>query len=173
MFRRMSLMAAFAAVVAMAVTAVALGASAGSSAKLTATAGSKYVINKYAQNTAHFSPGAVTIKSGGTLTVKSQAGPPHTLSFVKASELPKTAKQIEQCPVCATLAKDHGVDPNSNAPPTKPVVDVGATGIDRTGDSVFLASGKSTKLRITAKRGRTLSFMCAIHPWMQGKLQVK
>jgi plastocyanin len=169
----MSLMAAFPAVVAVAVTAVALGASAGSSAKLTATAGSKYVINKYAQNTAHFSPGVVTIKSGGTLTVKSQAGPSHTLSFVKASELPKTAKQIEQCPVCATLAKDHGVDPNSNAPPTKPVVDVGATGIDRTGDSVFLASGKSTKLKITAKKGRTLSFMCAIHPWMQGKLQVR
>lgn len=173
MFRRMSLMAACAAVVVVAVTAVALAASAGSTAKLTATAGSKYVINKYAQNTSHFSPGAVTIKSGGTLTVKAQTGPPHTLSFVKATELPKTTRQIEQCKVCATLATAHGADPNSDARPTKPVVDVGATGIDRTGDSVYLEPGKSAKVRISAKKGRTLSFICAIHPWMQGKLQVR
>jgi plastocyanin len=173
MFRRMSLMAALAAVVAVAVTAVALGASAGSTATLTATAGSKYVINKYAQDTSHFAPGAVTIKSGGTLTVKSQPGPPHTLSFVKETQLPKTTKQIEQCKVCETLAKAHGADPNSDAPPTKPVVDVGATGIDQAGDSVFLEPGKNTKLKITAKKGKTLYFICAIHPWMQGKLQVK
>jgi plastocyanin len=173
MFRRMSLMAALAAVVAVAVTAVALGASAGSTAKLTAAAGSKFVINKYAQDTAHFSPGAVTIKSGGTLSVKAQAGPPHSFSIVKESELPKTTKQIEQCKICETLAKAHGADPNSDAPPSKLVVDVGATGIDQPGDSVFLPPGQTTKLKITAKKGKTLYFFCAVHPWMQGKLQVK
>jgi plastocyanin len=173
MFRRLSVMGAFAAVVAVAVTAMALGASARSSATLTATTGSRYVINKYAQNTSHFAPGTVTIKSGGTLTVKTQAGSPHTFSIVKKTQLPKTTKQIEQCKVCQTLAKAHGADPKSDAPPAKPVVDVGATGIDRVGDSVFLAPGKRTKLKITAKKGRTLYFMCAIHPWMQGKLQVR
>jgi uncharacterized cupredoxin-like copper-binding protein len=173
MFRRMSLMAALAAVVAVAVAAVALGASAGSSATLTASSSSKYVINKYAQDTSRFAPGAVTVKSGGTLTIKMKGGAPHSFSVVKASELPKTTKQIEQCKVCETLAKAHGADPNSDAPPTKPVVDVGATGIDQTGDSVFLPPGKTTKLKVTAKKGTTLYFMCAIHPWMQGKLQVK
>jgi plastocyanin len=169
----MSVMGAFAAVVAVAVTAVSLGATARSSATLTATTGSRYVINKYAQNTSHFSPGAVTIRSGGTLTVRSQAGSPHTFSIVKAAELPKTTKQIEQCKICQTLAKAHGASPNSDAAPAKPVVDVGATGIDRTGDSVFLQPSRRTKLKITAKKGRTLYFMCAIHPWMQGKLLVR
>jgi plastocyanin len=169
----MSVMGAFAAVGAVAVAAVSLGASVRSSATLTATTGSRYVINKYAQNTSHFAPGAVTIRSGGTLTVKSQAGSPHTFSIVKATDLPRTTKQIEQCKVCQTVAKGHGANPNSNAPPTKPVVDVGATGIDRVGDSVFLAPGRRTKLKITAKKGRTLYFMCAIHPWMQGKLHVR
>jgi plastocyanin len=173
MFRRMSLMTALAAVVAVAVTAVALGASGGSGATLTATAGTKYVINKYAQDLSRFSPGAVTIKSGGTLTVKAKGPAPHSFSVVKASQLPKTTKQIEQCKVCQTLATAHGADPHSDAPPTKPVVDVGATGIDQAGDSVFLAPSSTTKLKITAKKGTTLYFMCAIHPWMQGKLQVK
>jgi plastocyanin len=169
----MSVMGAFAAVGAVAVAAVSLGATARSSATLTATTGSRYVINKYAQNTSHFAPGAVTIRSGGTLTVKSQAGSPHTFSIVKATELPKTTKQIEQCKICQTLARAHGANPNSDAPPSKPVVDVGAAGIDRTGDSVFLQPSRRTKLKITAKKGRTLYFMCAIHPWMQGKLLVR
>jgi plastocyanin len=169
----MSMMAALAAIVAVAATAVALGASAGSGARLTATGGSKFVINKYAQDTAHFAPGAVTIKSGGTLTVKTKGPAPHSFSVVKVTQLPKTTKQIEQCKVCEALGKAHGADPNSNAPPTKPVVDVGATGIDQAGDSVFLPPNKSTKLKITAKKGKTLYFMCAIHPWMQGKIQVK
>jgi plastocyanin len=173
MFRRMSVMGAFAAIVAAAVTAMALGASARSSATLTATTGVRYVINKYAQNTSHFAPGTVTIRSGGTLTVKSQAGSPHTFSIVRANQLPKTTTQIEACRICRTLANEHGVDPKSNASPTKPVVDVGAAGIDRTGDSVFLPPNKTTKLKITAKKGRTLSFMCAIHPWMQGRLLVR
>jgi plastocyanin len=166
-------MGAFAAAVAVAVTAMALGASARRSATLTATTGSRYVINKYAQNTSHFAPGAVTIRSGGTLTVKTQAGSPHTFSIVKATQLPKTTRQIERCTICQTLAKAHGANPNSDAAPAKPVVDVGATGIDRTGDSVFLQPSRRTKLKITAKKGRTLYFMCAIHPWMQGKLLVR
>jgi uncharacterized cupredoxin-like copper-binding protein len=115
----------------------------------------------------------VTIKSGGTLTVKTKGGAPHSFSVVKATQLPKTTKQIEQCKVCEALAKAHEADPQSSAPPKKPVVDVGATGIDQAGDSVFLAPNKSTKLKVTAKKGTTLYFMCALHPWMQGKLQVK
>jgi plastocyanin len=173
MFRRIHLMTAFVAVVAVAATAVALGASAGRSATLTATAGSKYVINKYAKDTSHFAPGAVTIRSGGILTVKTQPGSPHTVSIVKPSQLPRTTRQIGRCTLCGRLAKAHGVDPHSNAPPTKPVVDVGAPGIDQPGDSVFLPPGKTTKLRVTAKKGTTLSFFCAIRPWMQGRLHVK
>lgn len=150
---------------------VALAATAGNTATLTARSGSKVVINKSYSDTSRFSPGAVTIKSGGTLTVKNVGGAPHTISIVKRSQLPRTTKQVDQCKVCEDLAKAHEADPNSDAPPKKPIVDVGLPGLDQPGDSIFFM--KTTKAKVSAKKGSNLYFVCAIHSWMQGKLQVK
>jgi hypothetical protein len=53
-------------------------------------------------------------------------------------------------------------------------VNVGAAGFDQPGDSVILAAkSKNTKVQITAKAGTRLYFMCAIHPEMQGEIDVK
>ena len=46
--------------------------------------------------------------------------------------------------------------------------------MDRPGDSAFVApiQHANVTLKVTAKPGTTLYFMCAIHPWMQAKLIV-
>ena len=95
------------------------------------------------------------------------------------SNLPRTLSQINNCKVCQTLAKEHGADPNSNAPPKFLYVENGvgtntAPNIDRPGDSAFVQPIQKAKvtLKVTAKPGTTLYFMCAIHPWMQAKLIV-
>ena len=42
------------------------------------------------------------------------------------------------------------------------------------GDSAFIAPDQKTfKFRVTADKGSTLYYYCAIHPWMQGKIRVK
>jgi plastocyanin len=165
------LVAAAVGTAAVAGSAVALAATAGDTATLTAKSGTAFAINKFAKDTSHFTPGTVDIKSGGTLTVRNVGGAPHTLSIVTAAQRPKTTKQIEQCKICSKLGKEHGADPSSNAPPKKPVLDVGAPGIDQAGDSVFFV--KTTTLKISAPAGTTLHFICLIHPWMQGKIVVQ
>lgn len=174
MSRRIALIATLAVLAAAGVAAVAIGASSPKSATLTAKTGGKVVINQYIEDTSHWSPGTVTIASGGTLTLKEKGGAEHTFSVVKASDLPKTAGAIQACKVCQKIATAHGADPNDpNSQPKNLVVDVGATGADQPGDSVVLVPKKTEKVKITAKAGTTLRFMCAIHPWMQGKIKVK
>jgi plastocyanin len=178
MSRRLLVVVAAAALAASAFLVATAGAkktkAPSSSATLVARSGTKVVINKYIADTSRFTPGTVTIKSGGTLTLKSVGGVPHTFSLVKASQLPRTAKAVNDClpkGVCGELAKAHEADPSSDAPPKKILVDTGATGFDQAGDSVFFQG--TTKVKITAKAGTTLRFLCAIHPWMQGKLVVR
>jgi hypothetical protein len=172
MTRRLTLFIAVALVAAVAGATVAVGQTAGNSATLTAFAGGKVVINKYTQDTSHWIPGAVSIKSGGTLTIKPKGAPaPHTFSVVKAADVPK-GEAVFDCKACEKIGKSHGF-PEGEGPPKHIKVDVGAAGIDQAGDSVVLDTKKSTKLVISAKAGTTLRFICVIHPWMQGKLTVK
>lgn len=123
-----------------------------------------------------YTPMTKAIKSGSTLTIQNKTGAPHTLSIVKKSVLPKTAAQMEkffESPVMGEFMQAHEVDPeNEEAPPGKPLVDVGAEGFDQAGDSVFYA-GKTQKITVSAKGGTDLSYLCLIHPWMQGTLKVK
>ena len=53
------------------------------------------------------------------------------------------------------------------------MVNVGRPGLDQPGDSLLIdAEQPVTRARVTADPGTTLHFICAIHPWMQGKLKV-
>jgi plastocyanin len=146
-------------------------------AKLTISGVTKVNIGKSITDTLHFGPQAVQIKSGGTLTIVNTTDPaakgPHSFSIVKKSQLPRTASQVENCAVCGQIAQAHGADPNSPAPPTKLVVDVGAPGFDQPGDSIFIGAKGSTPVKITARKGTVLYYMCAVHAWMQGKVIVR
>ncbi len=129
----------------------------------------------YIQDGLRFTPYRSSVKSGGTISLSAtksgMSEGPHSFSLVKKSQLPKTAKQINKCKVCGQIAQEHGADPNSEAPPTKPFID-GGDGFNKPGDSTFF-DGKPQKLKVTAKKGTTLYFLCVIHPWMQGSIKVK
>jgi plastocyanin len=165
----------------LAVAGVAVGSAVAASGgapkvdKIKIVGGAKVKPGFYIQDKLRFTPNKSTVKSGGTISIavaKSGASEgPHTFSLVKKSELPQTAKQINNCKVCGQIAQEHGADPNSEAPPTTPLVD-GGDGFNKPHDSVFIG-GKSMKLKVTAKKGKTLYYMCAIHPWMQGSVVVK
>ncbi len=148
-------------------------------AKVTIKGGTTFKTNGFIKDSVHFSPGPVTVASGGTVTVTNVSEDPHTLSIVKSSQLPRSLAQIENCGICGEIAKSHGVNPEgppSSGPPPIPVVNVGGAGFDAPGDSVFIGPkghGGSVTFKVTAAPGTTLTFMCAIHPWMQGRFLVR
>lgn len=120
------------------------------------------------------------IKSGGRLTLKNltrgQApGIPnevHNFSIVTSSQIPRTELESLTCGssgICRTLNEKHDFDPNTGQPRIA-VVNKGRRGIDRPGDSIAFSGTRRSK--VTARPGKTLRFICAVHPHMQGKLSV-
>ena len=79
----------------------------------------KMVPNRYVQDGMRFDRDVYTVKSGGTVELRMTAPQegPHTLTVVAPKDAPKNAGQVFNCKVCNKLAKAHGADPNSNAPP--------------------------------------------------------
>ncbi len=174
--RRVLAAAALGLVLAMAGTALAAGGGP-SKATLVIKGGESFKTNAYIKSSLHFATGTVRVRSGATVTLLNTTPDPHTLSIVSPSQLPRTIGQVENCKVCKGIAKAHGVNPReeSSGPPPHPVVNVGAPGFNQPGDSLIIGPkgphGKVT-FKITAKPGTTLHFMCAIHPWMQGRFLV-
>jgi plastocyanin len=135
----------------------------------------------------HFGPRVISVKSGATVTVvnKGTDPEPHTISFVKRAFLPKSFEFAAIGPLMAA----HQVDEeNEEAPPGVIKVDNGAAAADQNaplevdslgddkqaGDSQFIAPDeKKITFKVTAKKGATLPYYCAVHPWMQGKISVK
>jgi hypothetical protein len=150
-------------------------------AKIDAVQKVQFKINRYVKDALRWQKDVYQVKSGGTITITNKANDgPHTFSVVNKKDLPRTTKQINNCKICQTIAQEHGADPNSDAPPTHLFVEDGTgqdtpPSVDKPGDSAFVGPGPgdNVKLTVTAKKGTTLYFMCAIHPWMQAKLQVK
>jgi hypothetical protein len=137
-----------------------------------------FKINRYVQDASRFSKDVVVVKSGGTLVVRNRSDQPHTLSFVPKGKLPTTTKQMNNCgtpgSICGDLGVAHELDQEGN--PTKAVVDLNQPGIDTAssaGDSWIFNPHQTLKLKVSAKRGANLHFLCGIHPWMQGVLKVR
>ncbi len=122
-------------------------------------------------------PATVRIKSGGSLTLRNltrgQApGIPnelHNFSIVTSRQLPRTQLEALQCRICREINERHDFDDTTGRPRIA-VVNRGRKGIDRPGDSVAFSTTR--RARVTARAGKTLRFLCAIHPHMQGKLVV-
>jgi hypothetical protein len=127
-----------------------------------------------------------TVKSGDYLEVvnktnSSQVGP-HTFSLVQPGLVPKTKKARQKCftrnHICKAIAKWHGV--KGNGPVTVNPAEAGLAGWDTLGsltapgDSWFTGFKPHNSIiqQVSAAPGTTLTFMCAIHPWMHGSIQV-
>jgi plastocyanin len=60
----------------------------------------------------------------------------------------------------------------------KEVVEAGSAGFDTggdkttAGDSVYLPPKGKVTFKVTAKKGTTLNFICAVHPWMVATIKV-
>ena len=164
--------------------AFASGAPAAGSVTIVAKdSGVSFVPNKYIQDNMAFSPGTVTVKSGASITFKfgdTKAMEPHTLTIVKQSELPTKASQIDNCRACERYATGHLENPKAPPDDKNPIVhwvlNKGRPGLDVPGDSVAIQQPgrhKSITVKVSAPAGTTLYFVCAVHPWMQGKIIVK
>jgi plastocyanin len=129
-----------------------------------------------------------SVYQGDELTVVNETDPkkvgPHTFSLVTQATLPKTPKARKSCftpkHICMSIAKWHGFDPKTERITINPV-EAGPEGWStmgnnsgKEGDSWFTGekkAGTSYSQQVTAEPG-TLYFICAIHPWMQGKTKV-
>ena len=138
-------------------------------------------VNRFIKDTVRWNKDVYTVKSGALIRIVNDAAGegPHTFTVVKRP--PRTAAAIQNCKICLVLAKAHGASPGSGVPPKFQYLDGGVgtnspPNVDGLYDSGVTGPGKpgeSITLRVTAKPGTVLQFMCLVHPWMQAKLIVK
>lgn len=110
---------------------------------------------------------------------------PHTFSLVTKGSIPKTAKARQLCftphHICKAIAAWHGV--KGNGPPKINPAEAGLAGWDtlgsltKEGDSWFTGSKPGASFEqpvsVNTSAGPTkIYFMCAIHPWMHGSINV-
>jgi len=169
-----------AALLALTGSAIGAGGKAPARAKLAIKGKDSFKPNAYLKFSEFFAPGTVTIRSGGTVTLTNGTDGPHTLSIVSRSQRPRTLEQVENCSVCGTILSSHGINPEgppTPGPPPHPIVDVCGAGFNAPGDSTVIGPkgrpGGRITFQVTARPGTTLNFICAIHPWMQGRFLVK
>ena len=160
-------------------SAIAAGGKGPAKAKVVIKGDESFKPNVVLTNTFRFDPGTVTVRSGATVTLTNTTTDAHTLSIVKASQVPHTINQLHNCSVCEAILKEHGINlegPPTHGPPPHLVVNAGAAGFDTPGDSVVIGpkgKGGPVTFKITARPGTTLHFVCAVHAWMQGRFLVK
>jgi hypothetical protein len=173
---------ATAALVTAGVTSAADSATAPSKTTIKVTTSVKIKPNRWIQDGLRWDKDVYQVKSGGTLRVVNTAADegPHTLSVVKRTDLPR-AGTFRGCSICDKLGAAHGAEPGSEAPPKFQYLENGVgqntpPNVDRPGDSGLTGEGKkgeSITMKVTAKKGSQLYFVCLIHPWMQAKVLVK
>ena len=125
---------------------------------------------KYVKDDQRFTPSVLTVQSGRRVTVRDRttAGSPHTVSVVRKRDLPDSF----ECAVCEDFFAAHEANEETGTV-GKPLVNVGPAGFDRPGDSIFVPPGGKVSFKVTADEGENLNYICAIHPWMQGKIRVR
>jgi plastocyanin len=166
---------ALVATAALGVSALGVGvAGAATKNRIDIVGGASIKPGESAPDNQHFTPNDLEVKSGATVKLfdKAKTEDPHTISIVKKSDLPKTAKQAFNCAKCNAILGSHEVNEQTGQV-GKPVVDVGQPGFDAPGDSAVVMPKGKISFKVTAKKGSSLYYLCAIHPWMQGRIKVK
>jgi hypothetical protein len=130
-----------------------------------------------------------TIADGEELAVVNTTNPhkvgPHTFALVTKGSIPTTPKGRQLCftpnHICKAIAGWHGV--KGNGPVKVNPVEVGPEGwstmgsLTKKGDSWFTGEKPGTSIKqkvdVDTSAGPTrIYFMCAIHPWMHGSINV-
>lgn len=172
-----------------ALLAVCLGLGTGTAASAEAATGTtKTIFMKDVDGALKF-VGPKSVTAGDELRIVNSTDPkrvgPHTFSLVTGGSLPKTRKARQRCftpkHICLAIAEWQGA--KGQEPPTVNPSKAGAAGWDtegtvtKKGDSWFTAKKvQSFEQRVTvdASTGpQTIHFICSVHPWMQGSLEVQ
>jgi hypothetical protein len=130
-----------------------------------------------------------TIVNGEELAVVNQTNPhkvgPHTFSLVTKESIPTTAKERQLCftphHICKAIAAWHGV--KGNGPVKVNPAEAGPEGwstlgsLTKKGDSWFTGEKPGTSFEQpvnvdTSAGASRIYFICAIHPWMHGTINV-
>jgi hypothetical protein len=130
--------------------------------------------------------GPQTVHQGDDLEIVNETNPkkvgPHTFSLVTLGSQPKTPKARQLCftpnHICKAIADWHGVK-GENGPVTKNPAKAGPEGWStmgtpkKKGDSWYTGTKpKTTFVQQVTAEPTTLYYLCAVHPWMQGKVTV-
>lgn len=133
--------------------------------------------NKRVFSDLRFSPGPVTIQSGDTInwTHADKTEAPHTVTIATPDQLVQSFGDfLGACPACDAAAGAALVGHNLfGGPPFNFVLDDGDGEFDDPGDSLLFFHGQTVSAQINAPPGTTLYYFCALHPWMQGTIEVK
>lgn len=174
--RKSLLLTAATCVVGLTVAGIALASAGGGSTTVVKTVGKEYwESNTFVAATLRFAPETITVQSGDSVTfVHADRDPePHTVTIATRSQLPKSFDS--PCKPCQ-VAGGHLKNPrNEESGVAHWVLNKGPDGFDRFGDSLALAPKgphRTGTVTISASAGTTLYYICAIHPWMQGKIVV-
>jgi plastocyanin len=166
--RRLVILTSLVAVVILAL--FTYGAASAGTASVTIGGTEHFTPNALVNSTFHFRPGPIMVRSGDPITFTNTTGDPHTISVVKEGDLPTTIGQVFECgapgTICDTIFQNLVPGLTTLSKPYDTVT-VGQQG----GDPFF--GPDHITVTITAPSGSTLHYMCAIHPWMQGTINVK
>lgn len=126
-----------------------------------------------------------TVTQGDQLEIVNETNPkkvgPHTFSLVTKGSVPQTKNARKNCftpkHICLSVAQWHGFNPKTEKISINPAKagpegwsTAGST--SKKGDSWFTEKkGEAFGQEVTAKPG-DLYFICAVHPWMHGKVTV-
>ncbi|HET7444053.1 MAG TPA: hypothetical protein VFJ57_05280 [Solirubrobacterales bacterium] len=126
-----------------------------------------------------------TVVQGDQLEIVNETNPkkvgPHTFSLVTKGSVPLTKPARKSCftpkHICLSVAQWHGFNPKTEKISINPA-EAGPEGwstagsTSKKGDSWFTEKkGEAFGQAVTAKPG-DLYFICAVHPWMHGKVTV-
>jgi plastocyanin len=122
-------------------------------------------------STFRFSPEKAVVDSGQQLrwVHRDQGVDPHTATIVERAALPDTIQEVFMCRACGRALDAHF---GGGALQRKVDVD-GDGGLSAPGDSVWFVPGQDVSRQVTASSGTKLFYLCAIHPWMQGRIVVE
>jgi plastocyanin len=131
-----------------------------------------FAANKMIESDFHFTPGVMSVESGGSLTWNNKTDDEHTVTLVEESQVPPDFDGVFECrdpggPCRAALDAHFATDPPTDT------INVGAAGLDTPGDSLLIDEEGSVTAVISAPSGTDLYFICSVHPWMQGEIEVE
>jgi plastocyanin len=126
-----------------------------------------------------FAPVEVTVASGETIRWENNADlpAPHTVTLVKQSKLPQDLAGLDACYApgepCSRALNRHG--PRRDRKIVVEDEKDAEIGLDEPRDSRWIKGpiGSALTARVSADAGTTLYYLCAIHPWMQGRIVVQ